>query len=547
MKSLLLAALLVATTVQMAVADYTDGVYHNVRDLNDTNVCFDGIFNHTLLETNTSGWVYNSSGCQVEANSYVNISGMALPVLYQGVPVIPVGFNFEHNTVGAGSALVLQGPLSYAARMVMPWFVEIIGNTFERDAQLRFIGSVPINSTITISQNILDVYNANPYLTDSLDRVVGISVGGNLTTAFEYTSMYHNSHISITENVISVDAAAANKFGAGIRVFTDIYFTDKTTVTINRNKITAACGFNKECFGFDTHSYLTLPEGYADSWATLDENSFAIKNGRGFVVPQVWAPNATFYASASRNTVTIALEESARTTEAMSEHAFTIQDTSAGAGTRIDVCQNVVTSIGNSMIFFAGALDITENAVFNCSWNDIFTTTGDPTVYFIDQTSLTDHATLAIDHNRFQRQDNVRVTRPYLGLTYDLAILGYSQFSFSSNECYPKNVAQGPYLATLTDGRVLNVGPTAFFSICNNVYNGNPADLLRDTVLTANLRRFVNCNARYTTTVGDTTTKTPVTTKPTTTAPAQVQNQSPAATVLVAAFCAVAAALAIVF
>eukprot|EP00744_Colponema_vietnamica_P000319 GILI01000565.1.p1 GENE.GILI01000565.1~~GILI01000565.1.p1 ORF type:complete len:543 (+),score=185.07 GILI01000565.1:44-1672(+) len=483
----------------LAVAAGTASAFSTHFTLNSTDVCYDGVFNHTLLETNTSGWAYNATGCSVAANSFVNISGAALPVLYVGVKPVPVGMVFNGGTVGSGSALVIHGPLSNKARATVPWLVDIIGNTFERDAQLRVLGSIPINSTITISSNSFDVYDSNPFLTDTLDRVLAISVGGQLTGAFEPMSIYLNSALNITSNEIKVNAVTAEKTGAGIAVLSDIYFTNDTDLRINDNVVEAVCGQQWMCSGFDfaSDTFLDMVVDYYNAHAHLDRNKFTVKNGRGFVVPSVWSPNSTFYLSASHNILSLDTDSAAAFY--VLEHAISIFQMAAGRQTTVDVLFNTVTSIGNRMIFFGGAVDFAEDSLLNCSWNDIFTTAGDPGVYVLDQLSIVDRARVAIDSNRFQRQDTTVVSRPYLTLTFDFSVLGYAELSFRENECYPSNTQSGPYLVSFTSGKVANVGPTAYFAVCGNIYNGNPADLLTATILTSNIRSIVNCNARPTT------------------------------------------------
>lgn len=480
----------------LAMAAATAAAFSTPFTLNNTEVCYDGVFNHTLLETNTSGWAYNATGCSVAENSFVNISGAMLPILYVGVNPVPVGMMFNNGTVGAGSAMVIQGPLNNKARMTVPWLVDIIGNTFERDAQLRVIGSIPINSTITISSNTFDVQQSNSFLTDTVDSLIAISVGGQLTEVFEPMSIYLNSALNITNNVITINAVAANKKGAGIALLSEVYFTNNTDLRINENKVDAQCSATKGCIGFETSSFLNMVEGYYHAHAHLDRNTFEIVNGRGFVLPAVWSPNSTFYLSASHNMLSLT-DNNATFVE--HEHAISILQMAAGRHTTIDMISNIITSTGNRLLFFTAAADFTEDAIFNCSWNDIFTTAGDPGVYFIDQFSLIDRSTFVIDNNRFQRQDNTAVTRPYVSLTFDFSVLGYSMFSFSNNECYPKNIQLGPLMVILTTNRVANIGPTAFFAICGNIYNGNPADLLVNTILSANIRTLINCNSRTTT------------------------------------------------
>jgi hypothetical protein len=479
----------------LAMAAATAAAFSTPFTLNNTEVCYDGVFNHTLLETNTSGWAYNATGCSIAANSFVNISGAMLPILYVGVNPVPVGMMFTGGTVGSGSAMVIQGPLSNKARMVVPWLVDITGNTFERDAQLRVIGSIPINSTITISSNTFDVQQSNSFLTDTLNSLMAISVGGILTSS-EPMSIYLNSALNITSNQININGVSANKTGTGIALLSEIYFTNNTDLRINDNEVDAVCPINHGCLGFETSSFLDMVEGYFNAHAHLDRNTFRITNGRGFVLPLVWSPNSTFYLSASYNVLTLTDNNAVF---AENEHAITILQMAAGRQTTVDVLFNTITAVGHRQIFFAGAIDFTEDALFNCSWNDLLTTAGDPGVYIFDQISLIDRSTFAIDNNRFQRQDNTAVTRTYFAFAFDFSVLGYAVLSFSQNECYPTNIASGPLLVSLASGRVANVGPTAFLAICQNIYNGNPADVLANQILSPTIRSLVNCNSRTTT------------------------------------------------
>lgn len=526
----------------LAMAAATAAAFTTDFTLNSTEICYDGVFNHTLLETNTSGWTYNATGCSIAANSFVNISAAMLPVLYVGVNPVPVGMIFNGGTVGSGTALVLQGPLNNKARMTVPWLVDIIGNTFERNAQIRVIGSIPINSTITISSNSFDVTQSNSFLTDTLDRVLAISVGGQLTPAFEPMSIYLNSALNITSNTITVNAVAAGKSGAGIALLSEIYFTNNTALRINDNEVNAECGTSFGCIGFETSSFLDMVPEYVNAHAYLDRNTFTIKNGRGFVLPPVWSPNSTFYLSASHNVMSLT---DAGATFDVHEHAISVFQIAAGRHTTIEVLFNTVTSTGNRMIFFAAAADLTEDAILNCSWNDIFTTAGDPGVYFLDQFSVIDRAIFAIDNNRFQRQDNTIVTRPYVSITFDFSVLGYAEFSFRQNECYPSNVQAGPFMVILTTGKVANIGPTAYFAICENIYNGNPADLLIQQILSSNIRSLVNCNARETTAPEPTEEPTEdTTTAATNTAPTGTDDNSASHSTALAAMVALLVALA---
>lgn len=509
------------------------GPFRSTADLNATNVCsIGGIYDRPVLQTLDSGWSYNAVGCRVPADMLVNISGGVLPIMYSHIPIVPVGFNFRGSTMGGGSALVIDGPMSDFGRMYVPWMVEIVGNTFGTNAQLRFVGSLPVNSTITIENNVFDVQAPNAYLADGKQFVLAIGFGGRLTNYSEPSVLYFNTRIIVQDNRINVDGTAAGLPASGIAHLSDIYFTTGSSFSVRRNKVHARCLPTAECAGFNSNTSAYLDFGsweYERGSFALDENNFTIENGKGFVVPQLWAPNATFMMSASNNNITITNNKST----SLSEHCITIGQNSMGASATININNNKITSLsGNTIIFFQGALDLSNLALITVEYNYIMTTMGDPSVYFIDHLSLADKSAVNINNNIFKRVDDAPVTRPYMSLTYDFSLLDRSELSFRSNEMVPTNTRSGPYMVHITDGKIANIYPTAFFAVCNNNYNGNPADLIASTILRSNVRDKINCNPRPIYTRFPTTTVITTTPAPTNSTSATTTTAAPTTTTM---------------
>lgn len=491
------------------------GPFRSTSDLNATNICSSGgIYDRPVLQTLDSGWSYNAIGCRVPEDTFLNVSGGVMPIMYSHIPIVPVGFNFRRSTVGPGSALVIDGPLSDFGRMYVPWMIEIVNNTFGANAQLRIVNSLPVNSTVIIENNIFDVQAPSTHLADGGASVMAIGFGGRLTDYFEPSVLYYNARIFVQDNHISVDGSITGLPAAGIAHLSDIYFTTGSSFHVRRNKIHAKCVASAECAGFNSNrsAYLDFSSWeYERGSFTLDENDFTIVNGKGFFVPQLWAPNATFMVSASYNNITITNEKST----SLSEHCITIGQNSMGASATITVNNNKITSLsGNTLIFFQGALDLSNLALISVQYNYITTTMGDPSVYFIDQLTLADKSALNIDNNIFKRVDDAPVTRPYMSLTYDFSLLDRSELSFRNNEMVPTRSTPGPYMVIITESKIANIYPTAFFAICNNNYHGNPADLFANTILRSNVRDKINCNprpiyTRFPTTTVITTTPAP--------------------------------------
>ena len=515
------------------------GPFRSTSDLNGTNVCSSGgVYDRPVLQTTDSGWAYNVIGCRVPDNTFLNVSGGVMAVMYSHIPIVPIGFNFRATAVGAGAALVVDGPMADYGRMYVPWMVEVVGNIFGKNAQLRILGSLPVNSTVVIEGNKFDVDAPSAHLSDTLQRVMAISFGGRLSEFFEPSVLYFNSRIMVQNNDIVVDGAAKGLRGTGIAQLSDMYFTTGTSMDVKGNVVTASCAVAAECSGFDaTDAYIDFSSWeYERGSYAVDGNTFNIANGRGLATPHLWAPNATFLFSASHNNITISNGEDP--TKLLSEHSISIGQHSMGQSATVRVEHNRIESKrGNTLIFFQSALALEALALISVSHNHLTTTGGDPSVYVIDQMSLADKSALNIDGNIFIRTDDAAVTRPYLSLTYDFSVLGFSELSFRNNEMVPTNTRAGPLMVILTDGKIANVGPTAYFAICNNNYNGNPADLMTSTVLRPNVQRLINCNPRpeYTRFPQDTTTTAPSTTPKATTRPPTQPTEATAATTLATA------------
>ena len=160
---------------------------------NAANQYCSGDINSNMQVNSTSAASTNiGSRCRLAPNRVLTLSGADLPQSGS----LPATSTFEDGTVGSGGALIVQGPSFEVAANCIPFIVTVKKNKFEVDAALRFAGSLPPSSIVTISDNELN--NTKPHPAFGYDdRVVAILLGDS-----EPMYLCAKSQLTIMRNVV---------------------------------------------------------------------------------------------------------------------------------------------------------------------------------------------------------------------------------------------------------------------------------------------------------------------------------------------------------
>lgn len=138
---------------------------------NGAAYCSGSINSNLQVNSTVAGSAHIGNGCSVSPKCVLTLCGLELP--HSGLPATST---FEGGVVGAGGAIIVQGPSFEVAANCVPFIVTVKKNRFEQDAALQFCGSLPPSSVVTISDNTLNCTKPNPAFGYD-DRIVTILLG----------------------------------------------------------------------------------------------------------------------------------------------------------------------------------------------------------------------------------------------------------------------------------------------------------------------------------------------------------------------------------
>ena len=159
---------------------------------NAASYCSGSINQDTQINSTSAGSTYTGNGCSVAPKCVLTLCGCQLPSVG-----LPATSTYESGVVGSGGAIVVQGPSFEVAANCIPFIVTVKKNVFQQDACLRFCGSLPPSSVVTLSDNQLNCTKPNPAFGYD-DRIVTILLGDS-----DPMHLCAKSQLSIIRNIVA--------------------------------------------------------------------------------------------------------------------------------------------------------------------------------------------------------------------------------------------------------------------------------------------------------------------------------------------------------
>lgn len=414
MKAFLVTALLIATGLCAAAdaAGYCSGT-----------IDFD-------LQVNCSvaGFTYTGSACVVASWRVLTLSGAELPP-----SGLPVTLTYADGRVGVGGAIVVRGPPADQAANSVPFIVTVTRNVFELDAALRFTGSLPPSSVVTLSENVLNVTRPNP-ATGLGDRIVGILLGD----AAEPLTLWARSQFSVLRNAVSaINLSPLQDLAAfGIASFAQIELQVAACWRLCENNITcvvpppfpnsSATTTGAPTFPVVTDVTGTQPTAPAGS-TTAATTTAAVTNA---TAPETTTPVSS-QASSSSSTTTTASATPTSTIVPAPPLAIGIElsiDLTLRFAATFAVDSNFF-NITRGLAFVAPIVSALNVSSFSFSFNTAVVASGNGVVARFDAIAAGNGTLVLITENSFESSDSDLV----MELARPISLEGSARFELSLN------------------------------------------------------------------------------------------------------------------
>lgn len=339
----------------------------------------DRIKNSTVISPKATGESYASERCFIENSVLLNISGHTLPTRVTEVSA-PNVVSFTYSNVGEGSAIIIDMPLDPFT--AAPLHVLIDHVNFGLNSAIRFLGSLSPYSNITISNNIFEMKDRNPFMLD----IAMISAFSITFVRVEPLLFYQNATLAITANYMNCMLKGESTQGfqqhaaVPISALNGFIFYPNAQLLIEDNTFIAKCTPSEQYACAYGLMWSTVISGQ-NATCSVSRNIFNVDKGIGGFTPVIngGAMTAKFnYNTGNINSLGL---------HSVYNGAMKIRTGTMSVDSVFEVLNNAFETSGVASGFvFEPATALSNNSKVRIAYNSITSTSGLPSfMSFEDQ------------------------------------------------------------------------------------------------------------------------------------------------------------------
>eukprot|EP00744_Colponema_vietnamica_P001122 GILI01001897.1.p1 GENE.GILI01001897.1~~GILI01001897.1.p1 ORF type:complete len:561 (-),score=135.47 GILI01001897.1:374-2056(-) len=338
-------------------------------------ICASGrLKNSTIVAPKTEGESFTEEKCFIENNVLLNISGYSLPTRSVEVAV-PNLVSFTYGNIGEGSAIIIDMPLDpfYAA----PLNVVIDHVNFGLNSAIRFIGSLSPYSNISISNNVFQMEDRNPFMQD----IAMVSAFSITFVQVEPLLFYQNATLAITSNYMDCRLVGESTQGfqqhaaVPISSLNGFTFYPNAQLLIEDNTFIAKCTPSEQFACAYGLMWSTVIYG-ENATCSVSRNTFNVDRGIGGFTPVINGGGMTAKFNDNKGNI------NSVSLNAVYNGAMKIRTGQMLAGSVFEVLNNNFETSGVASGFvFEPATSVTADSHVRIAYNSLTSTSG-PASFF---------------------------------------------------------------------------------------------------------------------------------------------------------------------